>query len=152
MDLFKELAAARSSNGLSQTDLAEKLGVTRLAVARMEVGIGSTVRLLAAMNELEIRLSGVAGGATLPDQVRARRERRGWSVIEAADRAGLAAKTVEAIEAGQASAASLVKLLSVIAPRACIAKPVRSSWGYDAMLPAARDRRGKLDCCQSVSA
>ncbi|MDH7975715.1 helix-turn-helix domain-containing protein [Sphingomonas sp. AR_OL41] len=106
MNLLKELAEARATKGLSQSNLAARIGVTRLAIARLEVGIGSATRLVAVMNVLEVRLSGIARGPTLPDQLHARRKRLGWSVAEAADRAGLTQRTVEAVEAGGGTALS----------------------------------------------
>jgi transcriptional regulator with XRE-family HTH domain len=141
MDLFKEIAAARTSGGLSQAELAASLGMPRLAVARLESGIGSTARLLMVMKRLEVRLSGIARGGSLPEQLRARRLRRGWTVDYAAARAGLTGKTVQAVEAGGGNAASLSALLSVIAPRAKRSAPPRSSWSFDSTGLDERDQR-----------
>ena len=140
MDLLKELAEARVSKGLSQSQLADKIGVARLAIARLEAGIGSAARLVSVMAALEIRLSGIARGATLPDQLRTRRLRLGWSVAEAAYRASLTAKTVEAVEAGRGRARSLIRLLMAVAPGARRSKPARSSWAFD---PSGLDERDK---------
>ena len=118
MKLLQEIVAARNGKGLSQSDLADRTGVARLAIARLETGIGSTTRLLAVMAELEVRLSGIARGPTLPAQLRARRLRLGWTVADVANRAGLTSKTVEAVEVGKGSVASLLKLLAVVAPKA----------------------------------
>ena len=141
MDLLHEIVAARTGKGLSQTDLADRIGAARLAVARLEAGVGSTARLLKVMAELEVRLSGVARGATLPDQLRARRVRLGWSISEISERSGLTSKTVKAVEVGRGSAASLLKLLAAVAPKATRSMPARSSWGFDASGLDERDKR-----------
>ena len=141
MDLLNEIAEARLGKGFSQTELADRIGVTRLAIARLEAGVGSTARMLAVMNALEVRLSGIARGVTLPEQLRARRLRLGWSVAEVADRSGLTVKTVEVVEAGSGSAASLLKLLTAVAPRAHRSKPAKSSWSFDHTGYDERDKR-----------
>ena len=141
MNLFNEVASARSARGLSQTELAASLSIPRLGIARLEAGVGSTARLIRVMAELEVRLSGIARGATLPDQLRARRLRLGWSVADVAARAGMTTKTVEAVEVGRGSAASLLKLLAAVAPKAKRSKPARSSWGFDPTGLEERDKR-----------
>ena len=123
MDLLKEIAEARAGKGLSQSDLGARVDVARLAIARLEAGVGSTVRLLAVMAELEVRLSGIARGATLPDQLCARRLRLGWSIGDVADRAKLTSKTVEAVEAGQGSVSSL--LMDAPVTKQAIGTPAR---------------------------
>lgn len=39
-DLIRELAAQRESNGLSQTEIAARMGTSQSAVARIEAGTG----------------------------------------------------------------------------------------------------------------
>ena len=141
MNLLHQIVAARTGKGLSQIELANRIGVARLAITRLEAGVGSTARLLAVMAELEVRLSGIARGSTLPDQLRTRRLRLGWSVADVAERAGLTSKTVEAVEVGRGSAASLLKLLAAVAPKAKRSKPARSSWGFDPTGLEERDKR-----------
>lgn len=140
LDLLREIIDARKGKGLSQVELAARLGLPRLAIARLEIGIGSAARLCSVMQELDVRLSGIGRGASLPDQLRARRERREWSIEGAAVRAGLTKKTVEAVEAGGGSAASLIKLVSAVAPKAKRSEPARSSWAFD---PSGLDERDK---------
>ena len=141
MDLLSELAATRSGQGISQATLAARLGVPRLAVTRLEAGVGSVALLLRAMAMIELRISGVARGGTLPAQLRARRERLGLTIDVVAKRADLDPRTVEAVERGAGTVASLTALLTTIAPKAKKSEPPRASWSYDQSGHGERDKR-----------
>jgi transcriptional regulator with XRE-family HTH domain len=141
MDLPRELALARMNKGFSQASLAHKLNFSRLVIARLEAGVGSVPRLLTVMKFLEFRLSGIARGSTLPEQLRARREQKGLSVHDIARQSGLTSKTIEVVEHGGGSVASLLKLLAAIAPAARQSRPVRSSWAFDGTQMEERDKR-----------
>lgn len=141
MDLLDELTKARRDRGISQADLALRLSVPRLAVTRLEAGTGSSRLLLAAMRELEFRISGIARGATLPDQLRARRERLDLTLAQVAERAALDHRTVEAVERGESTVASVVAVLRTIAPKAKRSDPPRASWAFDPSGLAERDKR-----------
>jgi transcriptional regulator with XRE-family HTH domain len=141
MNLSHELALARTQKGFSQASLADALGVSRLAIVRMEGGVGSVALLLAAMKQLEVRFSGIARGATLPDQIRARRERLKISIQRAAELAGLDMRTVVSVEEGRGTMASLGALLGAIAPKATRSTPARSSWSYDQSGHGESDKR-----------
>lgn len=141
MNLLEGLAAARSSVGMSQSSLAEKIGVPRLTVTRMEAGIGSVSTLLAAMSALEFRVSGVARGSTLPEQLRARRERLKRSIPDVAAKAALDPRTIVMLEQGQGTIRSLVAYLKVLAPYAKKSDPPRASWAFDPRGLEERDKR-----------
>lgn len=127
--LLDELKLARRSVGLSQTDLAKRIGVDAQTVKRMEKGIGSTRTVVAAMQALRLRLTGVAPGATLPEQLRARRLAHLTSLERVAARTGLSPTTVASVERGGGSIASLLKMLAALAPNARRRAPERSHWG-----------------------
>ena len=141
MNLPEEIASARSGAGLSQSALAARVGVARLAITRLEAGIGSMSLLLSVMRELDFRISGIARGSTLPAQLQARRVRLGFTPASAGKKAGLDARTVKDLEAGKGTLQSLTALLSAIAPRAKKSDPPRASWAYDHTAHAERDKR-----------
>jgi transcriptional regulator with XRE-family HTH domain len=120
---------ARRSKGWPQKTLAERIGVDPQRIKRLEKGTGSVETLIDAMEALELRLSGIAPGATITDQLRAKRQKRGWSISHAAQRAGLDRATVADLERGNGSVASLQSLLTVVAPNAKRRAPERSYWG-----------------------
>ena len=141
MNLCADLSIARSGLGLSQSAVAERLSVPRLAITRLEQGRGSVSLLLRVMSLLEFRVSGVAKGASLPAQICARRSRLGISVENAARKAGVDPRTVEAVERGEGTVASLIKVLNFIAPNAKRSEPPRASWGFDDAGDGERDKR-----------
>lgn len=82
------IRTARLGAGVSQNDLADQLGVARLAITRLESGTGSGTLVVAAMRALHLRLSRIGTGATLPDQLRLARVRRELTVDDLAERTG----------------------------------------------------------------
>ncbi len=127
--LIDELKAARRSAGWSQRTLADRIGIDAQAVKRLESGVGSVATLIDAMGALNFRLTGLGSGATLPEQLRARRLQRSWSLAAVAKRAELSSATVANLERGGGSVASLLRLLGVLAPKARRRAPERSYWG-----------------------
>ena len=75
--------------------------MSRPTVAGLEAGIGRWASLSAVLAALGLRL-GASGlpqrGAALGERLAAARRRRGWSVAQAAERAGLSSPTVRSIE------------------------------------------------------
>lgn len=127
--LIAGLREARRAKGWTQADLAARVGVSSQTVKRLEKGIGSTFNLLASMQALEFTLTGVGSGATLTEQLQARRRRQGLSLTEVAMRAQLSRTTVTELERGRGSVASLLRLLDALAPRARRRAPERAYWG-----------------------
>lgn len=114
LNLIQDLAAARREKGLSQAQLAGLVDADRQAVARLESGVGSVAFLLRVMTALDYHLSGLARGATLPDQVKNRRNVMSLSIDELARRAGISPTTLIALECGKGTVAPLLKVLAVI--------------------------------------
>lgn len=139
--LLTFLKAARNGKGLSQAELAAQVGVARLAITRLEGGIGSTELLVKVMHRLGLRLSGIGRGSSLPDQLLRARLRLGWSTEYASTRAGLSRKTIEGVEAGAGSVASLIRYLGAISPKAKPTEPAQPSWEFDASATAKKDQR-----------
>lgn len=81
------------------------------------------------MAALELHLTGIGPGRTIVDQLRAKRQKRGWSIAETARRADLNRATVAGLERGEGSMASLQCLLTTLAPNARRRAPERSYWG-----------------------
>ena len=127
--LIDELRLARRSAGLSQPRLAERIGVAAQVIKRLEKGVGSVATLVAAMAALNLRLTGIGGGETLPDQLRERRLQLAISQTDAASRANISRTTLATLERGGGSIASLLRLLAVLAPNARRRAPERAYWG-----------------------
>lgn len=127
--MINDLKEARRSAGWSQTTLADRIGADAQTIKRLERGVGSVTTLVAAMKALDFRLTGLGPGATLADQLRARRRLRALSVSEVASKACLTRATVSSLEQGGGSVASLLRLLSVLAPNARRRAPERAYWG-----------------------
>lgn len=125
------LHRTRRSRGLSRAALADTLGVSAQSIERLERGTGSVALLVQVMARLELHLSGIARGASLPVQLQRRRLQMGWSLDEVAQRAGITRKTLAAVENSEGSVASLLKVLQVLGRTARKAEPVRPSWGHD---------------------
>lgn len=127
--LIDELRLARRSVGWSQQTLAERIGASAQAIKRLEKGVGSVATLVAAMAELDFRLTGIGAGDTLPDQLRRRRFKLAISQTEAAARANVSRATLATLERGGGSIASLLRLLAALAPNARRRAPERTYWG-----------------------
>ena len=141
MDLFAEIATARKSQGLSQQALGAKVGTDRTRIARLESGVASTSMLVKVLATLGLRLSGVAMGANIVEQLSNARAKRRWTLEELASRAGLDRRTVAAVEAGRGTAASVATMLRVLAPKASVQDAPRVHWHYNKAKDAQRDCR-----------
>ncbi|PZU13694.1 DNA N-6-adenine-methyltransferase [Qipengyuania sp. YIM B01966] len=127
--LIEEIRQARKDCGWSQRFLAERIGCSAQVIKRLEAGIGSVETLVAVMDALEFRLTGVGPGMTLANQLREKRRKRGWSVAATATKTGLSPSTILNLERGGGSVASLVRLLGKLAPTARRRAPERAYWG-----------------------
>ncbi|MGB6185416.1 MAG: DNA N-6-adenine-methyltransferase [Sphingopyxis granuli] len=127
--MIDELREARRLAGWSQRTLADRLGVDAQAIKRLEKGIGSVSTLISAMTALDFQLTGLGSGRSLPQQLRARRQKRSMSLDTLARKTGLSRTTIASLEQGGGSVASLLRLLSVLAPRVRRRAPERAYWG-----------------------
>lgn len=103
--------------------------MTVQVIKRLEGGVGSVRTLLLVMAKLEFRLSGLAPGSTLAEQLRGLRRKRDLTLEELARRTGLSRTTVASLERGGGTVASLQKLLTVLAPKVRRRAPERVYWG-----------------------
>ena len=127
--MIGELSEVRRSAGWTQSTLAERMGVKPQMIRRLERGVGSMPTLMAAMTQLDFRLTGVGPGRSLPDQLRNRRRRLSLSLDQMAARAGMSRATIASLEKGGGSVGSFLRLLAAIAPRARRRAPERAYWG-----------------------
>lgn len=127
--LIEELREARRQAGWSQRTLAGRIGVDPQTIKRLERGIGSVTTLVAAMNALDFRLTGLAPGRTLKEQLRARRRQRALTLAALSARTGLSRTTITQLEHGGGSVASLMRLLAVLAPGVRRRARERAFWG-----------------------
>jgi len=85
--------------------------------------------LISVKDSISFQLNGLGPGRTLPEQLRNRRHKRGWSLDKAAERSGLSKATISNLERGGGSVASFMRLLAVLAPKARQRAPERAYWG-----------------------
>lgn len=107
LSLGATLLARRRALRLPLDEVAERGKVSRPTVAALEGGRGQRTSLDAVAQALGLRLVGA-------DRLAAARERRGWSVSTAAERAGLTAPTVRLLETGGGRMESLIALAAAV--------------------------------------
>lgn len=137
MDFSAAIRKARTSSGLSQTDLAERAGVSPHAVWEIENRGNGTVDILARLcAALDLRFAGLPRGKTFSEQVKTLRLRRGWSQERLAEHAGVSAPAIMRLERGNPRVATLSAALAVLAPKARVRRSDLAAW-----------RGGSRDCC-----
>jgi transcriptional regulator with XRE-family HTH domain len=101
---MKDLREARIRAGLSQGELAEKLGVAQPTVSNWERGKGSPSEeqenILKSVLDLGSSGNGAADASPLAAWLTKARSAKGWSVPELAHKAGLTPPAVYRIESG----------------------------------------------------
>ena len=140
MHLCEEISAARREAGLSQQQLADTIGGTRQAIARLEGGVGSVALTVRVMAAIPVRLRAVAKGLSIVDQVVNARRKRGWTVEKLASLAQLDPRTVKAVERGDGNLASLSAMLAQLSPHAGRQQITKIYWDYD------RRKMAEADC------
>ena len=127
--LLKELREARRLAGWSQRTLANRIGADAQTIKRLEKGAGSVGTLIKVMKALDFRLTGLAPGRSLAEQLRATRRKRSMSLDEMTEKTKLSRTTIASLERGGGSVKSLLRLMAVLAPRARRRAQERSYWG-----------------------
>jgi phage N-6-adenine-methyltransferase len=136
MDIAAIVREARTSSGLSQSDLARRAGVSIHAVWELENRGNGTVDVLSSVvAALDLRFAGLPRGKTFAEQVRTLRGRRGWSQERLAERAGVSPPAIMRLERGNARIATLSAVLAVLAPKARVRRSDFAAW-----------RGGNRDC------
>lgn len=118
MDIGAAMRGARKGRGLTQSRLAELIGVSRHTILALEVSAGSVAVLEKAASVVSFRITGLAEGNTIGEQLRAARAHRGWTQAEVAARAEVSIPTVRALERSGGSVRTLEAVLRVLGPRA----------------------------------
>jgi phage N-6-adenine-methyltransferase len=116
VDLPAEIRLARTSSGLSQTEVASRAGCSLHAVWEIERGNGTVQLLDRVMTALGMRIAGLPRGSSLGERIRKLRLRRGWSQEKLASRAGVSAMAVGRLESGNARMKTLAAVIEVLAP------------------------------------
>lgn len=125
--LATELQREREGRGWSVVELAERTGLTAQHIRRLESGTGSAASVEAVAQALELRLSHMPLSETLAGQVKAQRERRGWTISAFAATSGLSRMTVRSLESGGGSCESLNSAVIALAPKARFKAPAPAS-------------------------
>jgi transcriptional regulator with XRE-family HTH domain len=101
---MRNLREARIRSGLSQVELAEKVGVAQPTISNWEHGKGEPTeeqnRIIRTVLDLGTSASGVTDASPLAAWVTKARSQKGWSVPELAYNSGLTPPAVYRIEAG----------------------------------------------------
>lgn len=128
MDLGAAARSARRAVGMTQSDLAERAGVSRQAIALLESNRGRVSTLRAASRHIQFRIANLARGDEFELQVRTARHRLKLTQAALAQRAGLSIPTVRSVEKGGGSVISLSRIVEALAPKARNKEPFRASW------------------------
>lgn len=128
MDIGGALRRTRKSVGLTQSEVADRAGISRQAVVLLERGGGRMTTLAKVAPQVGLRIIGIARGDVLHEQVKSARQQRKLTQQRLADKAAVSLPTIRAIERGAASIASLAAVLKVLAPEAREASLVRAHW------------------------
>ena len=139
MKLLEDLIVARREKGLTQERLAALVGTDRQGIHRLERGVGSFELLNKVMAALDYHITGLARGATLPEQLVNRRSKLKLSIAEVARRAGVTAATIARLEQGEASVASVIKVLAALGT----SKMGRKKPTYTIVTPLAAGEKDK---------
>jgi transcriptional regulator with XRE-family HTH domain len=127
--LIDDLRLTRRAAGLSQQQLADRLGLNVQVIKRLEGGVGSVRTLLTVMDALDFRLSGLGLGGSLGEQLHSMRQKRSLTLESLSRRTGLSRTTIASLERGGGTMASLQRLLDVLAPKVRRRAPERVYWG-----------------------
>src|SRR5688500_6253782 len=119
---------ARKAKGLSQKEVADRAGLSRQSVMAVEAGRGSLASLARIAAAIEFKLSGIARGGTLPEQLKARRAGLGWSVAKLSKMSALAPATIRNLEQGVGHVESAELVLQHLSPAARLRSPPRAHW------------------------
>ena len=119
---------ARREEGLTQGQLATRANVSRQAVISIEADRGSLAVLIAIARAIDFKLTGIARGTTISDQLMNRRAALKWSQNDLAQRSGVSVPTVRNLEDGHGQISSLNKVLAQIAPLARLRARPRAHW------------------------
>ncbi|WP_443026022.1 DNA N-6-adenine-methyltransferase [Sphingomonas sp. PB2P19] len=118
MDVGAAIRNARKGRGLTQAKLAELCGVSRHTILGLETGAGSVQVLEKVASIVSFRVTGLAGGNTVGEQLRSARAQRGWTQADVAARSNVSVPTVRSLERGGGTVKTLEALLRVLGPRA----------------------------------
>lgn len=122
---------ARMSQGLTQSELAIRSSVGVQAIWDLEHGSGRLPVLVRVMESVDLRLTGLPRGRSLPERIRLARIRRGWSQQELGTRAGgLSKGAIIRLEAGTARVSTLEATLRILAPNVRARKPEVVRWAH----------------------
>ena len=128
MNLGVALRAARKSIGLTQDDVAGRIGVNRQIIVHLEAGRGSVQNFSRAADAVDLRIAGLRPGKTIGARIKLTRTKRGWSQANLADRAGLSIPAVRAVERDGGQLSSLQAIISVIAPTVRTRRSEKANW------------------------
>ncbi len=118
MDVGAAIRSARKGRGITQAKLAELIGVSRHTILSLEIGAASVAVLEKAAAVVSFRITGLAQGGAIGEQLRCARAQRGWSQAEVAERSKISIPTLRALERSGGSVRSLEAVLRVLGPRA----------------------------------
>lgn len=118
MDVGAALRTARKGRGLTQAEVAKIIGVSRHTILSLERGAASVAVLEKAASVVSFRITRLAGGNTIGEQLRSARAQRGWTQAEVAERSRISIPTLRSLERSGGSVRTLEAVLRVLGPHA----------------------------------
>ncbi|MDF0540756.1 DNA N-6-adenine-methyltransferase [Sphingobium sp. H39-3-25] len=128
MNLGDMVRTARKAVGLTQSEAAERAGVSARSLWSLEKNGGHMDTLAKVSAVIEFRIAGLPARGTLGERLRAARVKRGWSQAKLAEKVGLSIPTISSIENDRAQIGCLVKVLAVLAPQVRARKHEKAAW------------------------
>lgn len=117
-DLLGELKAEREAHGISQADLAARMGCTEFEIHAVECGYGRFEILVRMMDALHVDLTKIASGTFLHLRLKkTREETRRWTVARLAEKSGLPIHVIENLEHGFGLVRDFLDVLRILAPK-----------------------------------
>lgn len=119
---------------MNQAALAKKAGLSAQTISELEAGRGNVRALNAVTDALGLEYAGVPRNQDWSTRCRTLRVRKGLSISELAEKAGVSEPALRRLEAGsdRCHVASLASVLAILAPKARGRKPQTTSVGRNA--------------------
>lgn len=142
LNVGRAIRASRKLRKLTQTELGDRAGVTRQAVAALEDNQGHLSTMFALLEHAPVTFRGIAAGASIGDKLALARQAAGLSLTAVARAAGVSINTARNLERNRGSVGPLVKVAGIVAPR-LRAEPVPVEEGKVWRTVAGRPNRSR---------
>lgn len=140
MDIGLSIRQARTRKRLTQTEVANAIGVTRQALAMLEANRGRVSTLARFEAFMRVHVSGLKHGESIIEEMKATRARAKLSLRQLAERANISVNTLRGLESGTGSTNSLLAVLRVLSPK-----------GEVSVMAPSRQRRALVTVARDIN-